>query len=98
MASRRDVTILHALFKELARIRYGSPRDWAKVTNYQKVSSFFAGAEAVAAFANKLNQIDPMDRDGILVHPANIRNAKTVGNIYGGVLKAYTDAGWTITP
>lgn len=97
MANRRDVVILHALFQELARIRYGSPRDWAKVSNYQKVNSFFSDAEGVAAFANKLNQIDPMDKDNVLVPPGNIRNAKTIGNIYGGVLKAYTDAGWTIT-
>lgn len=98
MASRRDVDILHALFQELALLRYGSRHSWAKVSNYQKVTSFFTSAAAVAAFANILNQASPMRNDGILVPPANIRNAKTVGNMYGGLLKAYTDAGWTIKP
>lgn len=98
MVSRRDVEILHALFQELAELRYGSRSNWAKVSNYQKVDSFFASTAAVAAFANVLNQVNPMVNDHVLIPPGNIRNAKTVGNIYGGLLKAYIDAGWRIEP
>lgn len=98
MVSRRDVDILHALFQELAELRYGSRSNWAKVSNYQKVDSFFTSAAAVAAFANILNQVNPMAHDHVLIPPGNIRNSKTVGNIYGGLLKAYTDAGWEIAP
>ena len=96
MATRRDVVILHALFQELARIRYGHKKDWARVSNYQKVSSFFDGAAAVAAFANKLNQIEPMAGDSVRIAPGDIGAAKTVGNIYGTLLQAYKNAGWSI--
>ena len=38
-----------------------------------------------------------MNTDNILVHPQDIRNAKTIGNIYGALLAAYQNGGWTIT-
>jgi len=94
--SRADVDILHTLFKELARIRYGDESDWAKVSNYQKVSSYFTTG-AVGAFANTLNKRNPMKADKIKIHPKYIRHAKSVGAIYGGLLKCYGDRGWTIT-
>ena len=97
MPSRRDVDILHSLFKELARLRYGSTDKWSKVTIYQRTSSFFT-AGAVGAFANVLNKSEPMKSDGIVIHPDDIRHAKTVGNIFGAILDAYEKAGWTITP
>lgn len=97
MPSRRDVDILHALFMELARLRYGGTDKWPKVTIYQKTSSFFSSG-AIGAFANTLNKLEPMRSDGIVIHPDDIRHAKTIGNIFGAILAAYKRQGWTITP
>ena len=99
MPQRDQLSILHALYKELARIRYGDPDKWPKISLGQKVSTFFpGGAGAVAGFADNLNKIDPMKRDGIKIHPDDLRGAKTVANIFAAIIKAYEAAGWEVTP
>lgn len=97
--TRGELDILYALYRELARLRWGSADKWAKCSLGHKVSSYFpGGAGAVAGFANVLNKLDPMKKDGIKVHPADIRDAKTVANIWAGIIKAYEDAKWKVVP
>lgn len=99
MATQDQLSILYALYKELARLRYGDEKKWSKISLGHKVTSYFSGGSgSVAGFANKLNQIDPMNADGILIHPADLHNAKTIGNIFAAIIKAYEDAGWEVTP
>lgn len=97
--TRSQLDILYALYKELARLRWGSPDKWANCSLGHSVSSYFpGGSTAVGGFSNVLNQIDPMKSDGVLVHPNDIRDAKKISNIFAALIKAYKDAGWVVVP